>query len=232
MSEPLILGVISSMATKKLLADLGARYESAHPGVRVQVESVGGVDAARRVQDGEAFDGVILAAKAIDELTAAGRIVAGSRADLVKSGVSIAVRAGAPRPDISTEEAVKQAVRTARTVSYSTGPSGVHLQKLFERWGIADEIRPRMVQAKPGVPVGSLVASGEVELGFQQLSELMHLQGIDVLGPLPAAIQTITTFSGGVATASTRPDAVVALLSWMSSAQAEAAKRANGMEPA
>ena len=225
------LRIISSMATRQLLADLVARYPQADA-QPIWTESVGGVDAARRVQAGEAFDAVVLASNAIEQLIASGRINAGSRVDLVRSGVAIAVRAGAPRPDIGSEDAVRQAVVAARSLSYSTGPSGVHLAKLFERWGIADEIRGRIVQAPPGVPVGTLVARGDVELGFQQLSELMSLPGIDVLGPLPSAIQIITTFSAGVAATSTRPDAVRALLAFMASPEAEAAKRCNGMDAA
>ena len=220
--------VISSMATRQLLADLVARFESTSS-QRVHVESVGGVDAAKRVKAGEAFDAVVLAANAIDDLIAAGKIV-GNRVDIVKSGVAIAVRAGATRPDIGSEEAVRNAVLAARTLGYSTGPSGVQLAKLFERWGIAEQIKSRIVQAPPGVPVGTLVARGEVELGFQQLSELMSLPGIDVLGPLPSAIQIITTFSGGVAKASTQPEAVRALLAFMTSTAVTRIKQDNGME--
>lgn len=225
------LRIISSMATKQLLADLVAQY-SQGSGQAVELESVGGVDAAKRVQADEAFDVVVLASNAIDQLTQAGKVVAGSRTDLVKSGVAVAVQAGSPHPDISTEEGVRQAVLAAGSLSYSTGPSGVALMKQFERWGIAEEIKPRIVQAPPGVPVGSLVAKGEVELGFQQLSELIHLQGIDVVGPLPPAIQVTTIFSAGLAAASQQPEAVRALLDFLVSPQAEAAKRANGMEPA
>jgi molybdate transport system substrate-binding protein len=225
------LRVISSMATKQLLAELVARFE-ATARHRVTVESVGGVDAAKRVKAGEAFDAVVLAANAIDDLIAAGKVVTGSRVDLVKSGVAIAVRAGAPRPDIGSEEAVKRAVLAARNLSYSTGPSGVQLAKLFERWGIADEIKSRIVQAPPGVPVGSLVARGEVELGFQQLSEMMNLGGIDVLGPLPPAIQIITTFSGGIAQTSTQPQAARALLLFMASPAVVEIKQRNGMDTA
>lgn len=229
------LHLISSMATKKLLADLIEHYLEQYRSVSAQavvLEAVGGVDAAKRVTAGEAFDGVALAAKTIDELIASGRIVAGSRVDLVTSGVAVAVRAGAPQPGIGSEEAVKQAVLAARTVSYSTGPSGVHLANLFERWGIAQALQGRIVQAAPGVPVGSLVAQGEVELGFQQYSELMDVPGISVLGPLPDAIQIITTFSAGVAASSTRPDAVRALLAFMASPAVAAIKQRNGMQPA
>ena len=225
------ISIISSMATRQVLADLVAKFQQSSS-QQVSVESVGGVDAARRVQAGEAFDVVVLAANAIGQLTEAGKIVPGSRVDLVRSGVSIAVRAGAPQPDIGSEEAVRQAVLSARSLSYSTGPSGVHLVKLFERWGIAGDIKNRIVQAPPGVPVGLLVARGEVELGFQQLSELIHLSGIDVLGPLPPAIQIITTFSAGLAVASTQAAAVRTLLDFMVSPAAVQAKLRNGMEPA
>jgi len=222
---------ISSMATKLVLADLAQAYEQ-RSGQRVAIESVGGVDAAKRVQAGEPFDVVFLAADAIDKLMASGQVLPGSRVDLVRSGVAVAVRAGAPRPDISSEEAVRNAVLAARSLSYSTGPSGVALAQLFARWGIVGQIKDRIVTAPPGVPVGSLVAQGEVELGFQQLSELMNLAGITVLGPLPPAIQIITTFSAGVCSASQQPEAVRAMLADMNSPAAAETKRRHGMEPA
>jgi molybdate transport system substrate-binding protein len=224
--------IISSMATRQLLADLVALFKRQPAASSVTVESVGGVDAAKRVRAGEAFDAIVLAADTIEQLIAESHVVAGSRVDLVKSGVSVAVRTGAARPDIGSEDAVRRAVLAARSLSYSTGPSGVHLARVFERWGIADEIRPRIVRAPPGVPVGSLVAEGQVELGFQQLSELMNLPGIDVLGPLPPSIQIITTFSAGISVTSRQPDAVRAMLDFMASPSCTPAKRDNGMEPA
>jgi molybdate transport system substrate-binding protein len=228
---PASLSLISSMATRALLADLVAQFEATSE-AKITVESVGGVDAARRVQAGEAFDIVVLAAAAIDELSAAGRIVPGSRTDLVASGVAVAVRSGSPRPDISSEDALRRAVAEATSLGYSTGPSGVYLTRLFERWGLADAIKERIVQAPPGVPVGTLVAQGKVALGFQQLSELLNVPGIDVLGPLPPAVQTITTFSAGLAAASAQPDAARAALAFMASPATADVKRRHGMEPA
>jgi molybdate transport system substrate-binding protein len=173
---------ISSMATRQILAELCEQYQR-QTGVVVAMESVGGVDAARRVAAGEAFDLVVLASDAIDRLIAAGHIRAGTRCDLFSSGVAVAVRAGQSLPDISTEDALKRSVLAAQRISYSTGPSGVALAQLFERWGIADVLSRRTVQAPPGVPVGSLVAAGQVDLGFQQLSELLHIDGIALVGP-------------------------------------------------
>jgi len=219
------------MATRQVLADL-LELHARQGGPAVLVESIGGVDAARRVQAGESFDVVFLASKAIDELIAAGKVLPGSRVDLVKSGVAVAVPAGAQRPDIGSEQAVRDAVMSARTLGYSTGPSGVALVKLFERWGIASDIQGRIVQAPAGVPVGSLVAKGEVALGFQQLSELTNLPGIDVLGPLPPEIQIITTFSAGVCATSRQPDAVRALLQWLADPVTAGIKQRNGMDPA
>jgi molybdate transport system substrate-binding protein len=225
------LSGISSMATRLVLAELAAAYRQA-AGVDVTIESVGGVDAAKRVQAGELFDVVILAADAIDKLIAGGSVLAGSRIDLVRSPVAIAVRSGSPRADISNEAALRASVLAARSLGYSTGPSGTALLKLFERWGIADELRARIVQAPPGVPVGKLVADGAVELGFQQLSEMLSQPGIEVIGAMPPGTEIVTTFSGGICAATSQADAVRALLAFMASPAAADAKRRHGMEPA
>jgi molybdate transport system substrate-binding protein len=223
------LRMISSMATRELLAALAARYGE-QAGQAVNAEAGGGVDVARRVEQGEAFDVVVLASNAIDKLIAGGKVLPG-RVDVVESGVAIAVRAGARRPSVATEEDVRRAVQSAASLSYSTGPSGVYLEQLFQRWGILDEVRPRIVVPPPGVPVGSLVAQGRAELGFQQLSELMNLPGIDVLGPLPPAIQTLTVFSGGVCAGSADPAASRALLDFLASPATVQLKRSHGMAP-
>ncbi len=218
------------MATRQLLAELTDAYAQ-RSGQPVAITSVGGVDAAKRVQAGEAFDVVILANDAIAKLVAAGHLRADSVTDLVHSGVAVAVRAGTPLPDIHSEDAVRQAVLAAPTLSYSTGPSGVALAQLFARWGIAEQVQDRIVTAPPGVPVGSLVAQGDVALGFQQLSELIHVDGIAIVGPLPGSIQITTTFSAAMTIGCTRPDEVQALLDFMASNDAVEAKRRQGMEP-
>jgi molybdate transport system substrate-binding protein len=227
--EPIV--GISSMATRHVLGELADAYER-RSGHAVTVESVGGVDAARRVESGDAFDFVVLARDAIDSLARSGRIDLASRIDLARSGIAIAVAAGAARPDVASEPAVREAVLAARSVGYSTGPSGTHLARLFERWGIAESLAPRLVQARPGVPVGTLLARGGVELGFQQLSELIHVPGVDVIGLLPPEIQLTTVFAGAVCRASVRPGAARALLAFMASPEADAAKRRQGMEAA
>ncbi len=225
------LSLISSMATRELLAALAAQYQR-ESGRSVQAQSGGGVEIARRIAAGEPHDVVVLASNAIDKLMTDGAVLPASRVDLVRSGVAVAVGAGSARPPIATPEEVKAAVQAAPSLSYSTGPSGVYLEKLFQQWGILDEIRPRIVVPPPGVPVGTLVADGRVALGFQQLSELMNLPGIVVLGPLPNAIQTVTVFSGGICSASADPQAARALLAWLASPGTAATKQRYGMEAA
>ena len=217
------------MATRQLLADLATQWKRVS-GIEVSIESVGGVDAAKRVQAGEAFDGVVLAGDAIDKLIAGGQAVAGSRVDLVQSRVAVAVKAGAPVPDISTEAAFRDAIEAAPSIGYSTGPSGVALIKLFERWGLLEVLQSRIVQAPPGVPVGTLVARGEVALGFQQLSELMHLDGITVVGTLPDAVAITTIFSGGTCAASMQRETAERLFAFMASAETVSVKQKHGMQ--
>jgi molybdate transport system substrate-binding protein len=225
------LRMISSMAAREVLAALAEQFQQ-QTGIEVVAEAAGGVDVAQRVARGEAFDVVVLAANVIDKLIAEGQLRDGSRVDLVRSGVAIAVRRGAARPDVSSEAAVRDAVAHAASLSYSTGPSGVYLEKLFQRWGLLDAIRARIVVPPPGVPVGSLVADGRAALGFQQLSELMNLSGVDVLGPLPPEIQTMTVFSGGVTCASTRSEQARSLLTFIAAPNATVLKQRYGMEAA
>lgn len=223
-----MIKIISSMATRLLLVDLAAQWQTAS-GTHVSVESVGGLDAAKRVQAGEAFDGVVLAREAIDKLIGSGHVASSSRVDLAGSSVAVAVQAGSSLPDISTEAALRNAVLAAPTIGYSTGPSGVAVIELFERWGLSESLKSKIVQTPPGVPVGSLVARGELALGFQQLSELMHLDGITVVGTLPEAVAITTVFSAGLCSVSTQPEQTAEFFTFMSSSQADAAKARHGM---
>lgn len=224
------LKLISSMAARELLRELANQYEVA-TGLSIATEAAGGVDVAKRIAMGEIADVVVLSDTAIDKLSAEGKVLAGSRTDLVKSGVAVAVRTGMESPAIGSEDAVRQAVLNATTLSFSTGPSGVYLEKLFARWGILEQVRERIVVPPPGTPVGTLVAQGKAELGFQQLSELMNIPGIQILGPLPPTIQTLTVFSGAVVSSSSDPDGAKDLLAFMNSPATAATKQQHGMEP-
>jgi len=210
------------MATRQVLGELAATFES-RSGLSVRVESVGGVDAAKRVRAGETFDVVVLASNVIDALIAEGHLT-GERIDLVTSAIGIGVRAGSVHPDIGSADAVQQAVLAAGRIGYSTGPSGTYLAKLFEQWGIGDVVKDKTVVAPPGVPVTSLVARGDIDLGFQQLSELAG-DGVDVVGSLPDEIQSLTTFSGGLARTSSQPAAAQALLDFMTTPEVSDLKR-------
>ena len=228
-TEPPLRG-ISSMATRALLAQLSALFEQGG-GPPVSIESVGGVDAVRRVQAGEDFDLVILAAGAIERLIDQGQLLTG-RVDLARSGVAAAVRQGAAVPDFSSVDSLRRAVLEAPRIGYSTGPSGVALLELFKRWGVHEALAPRLLQAPAGVPVAALVARGDVALGFQQLSELIDMPGITLVGPLPAAVQITTVFSAGIGVRSRQIEAARACLSFMAGPQAVDAKRKQGMDAA
>jgi molybdate transport system substrate-binding protein len=176
-------------------------------------------------------DVVLIAAPNIDKLISEGKLVAGSRADVAKSGIGVALRTGLPKPDLSSGEAVKKAVLAAKSVAYSSGPSGFYLADLFKTMGIADQIKDKVKQTPSGVQVGEVVARGEADLGFQQVSELLHLKGIQYLGPLPADIQHVTVFSAGLHTAATAPDAAKTLVKFLTAAEAGPIIRKTGMEP-
>lgn len=223
------LRAISSMATKALLAQLCAAFER-DCGVVVAVESVGGVDAAKRVAAGERFDVVLLASDAIDRLIVAGHLVASSRVDWVNSAVAVAVPVGQAL-DVSSEAALKQAVIDAPSLCYSTGPSGNYLAQLFERWGITREVQAKLTVPPPGVGVASLIARGQVSLGFQQRSELLGVAGVSVVGDLPPGCAFVTTFSAGLAPGLGVEQTLVAraFLSFLNAPENRAAKQALGM---
>lgn len=225
------LVMLSSMATRSLLAELVAEY-GRDGGPAVHLQSAGGVDVARRVEAGEAVDVVVLASGAIGQLIAQGLLVADSRVDVARSGMGVAVRAGSARPAIGSAQALRDALLSAASIGYSTGPSGKYLLSLFERWGVMPQIAQRIVQAPAGVPVATLVARGEVEIGLQQLSELLGVPGIDVLGPLPADIQHVTVFSAAMSSRCAQPQAAHALLAFLADPAAAPCKQRHGMESA
>ena len=219
------------MATRHILADLARDYE-ARKGTHVEIRSMGGVEAAKLVRAGEATDVVVLASKVMASLEAEGHLAKGAVGDFARSEIGIAVRAGSPWPTIANEQAVTQAMLDARRVCYSTGPSGDHLKVLCQTWGFTDFVLARALVAPPGMPVATLLANGEADLGFQQLSELISQPGVEVVGPLPPEIQAVTVFSAGVASKSADPEAAHALVAFMTSAETAGAKRRYGMEPA
>ena len=222
--------VLASNAIKEAYLELAPQFEKAS-GHKVATTWAGTVDIQKRMAAGEVFDLVIMAGNALDVLIKDGKIATGSRVDLVKSGVGVAVKAGAPKPDIGSSDAVKKALLAAKSVGFSTGPSGVYLQSMFQKMGIADEVKAKAKQTPPGVPVATLIRSGEAEIGFQQVSELVHETGIAYIGPLPAEIQNITVFSGGIHSGANEADAAKALVKFITAPAAAPVIKKHGLEP-
>ncbi len=222
--------LLASPALRPALGELVPAFERASGHTAVVLW--GGTEAVtKRIRDGEVVDVVLIAAPNVDRLIAEGALAAAGRADVAKSGVGIALRTGLPRPDVSSGEAVKAAVLAARSVAYSAGPSGFYIAELFQRMGIADQIRDKVRITPSGVQVGEVIASGGADLGFQQVSELAHLPGIQYLGPLPPEIQHFTVFAAALHARAPAPDAAEALTRFLTSPEAAAAIRRSGMEP-
>ncbi|MBC7782006.1 MAG: substrate-binding domain-containing protein [Proteobacteria bacterium] len=223
------LTVLQSIAFREAFLELTRQFDRATGHHTVPLFD-GGIRVMERVKAGETVDLVIMAADKIDELITAGRLVAGSRTDLGISPIGVAVRDGAAKPDIGSGEAVKRALLAARTIAYSTGPSGVHLESLIEGWGIADALAGRLVQVR-GEPAGAPVARGEADLGFQQVAELLPVAGIEIVGTLPPDIQKMTTFSVGLHRAAPDAATATALMRFLGSPAAAPVIRVKGMEP-
>jgi molybdate transport system substrate-binding protein len=184
-----------------------------------------------RLDRGEPADVLIMVGYALDELTNKGKVVPGSRVDLVNSGIGVAVKSGAPKPDISTPDALKRALQAAKTVAYSDSASGVYVStEMFPKLGIAEEMKDK-TRKIPATPVGEIVAHGTAEIGFQQISELRPVAGIDLVGPLPDELQKITVFSAGIATVSKEPEAGKALIKFLASPAAHGEIVKSGMDP-
>jgi molybdate transport system substrate-binding protein len=222
--------VLASAAIKTAYLELLPEFERTS-GHKVLTTWAPTAEMARRVKDGEIVDLVIMAVEPIDELIKLGRITTGSRVDLAKSGIGVAVRPGAPRPDISSAEALKHALLAAKSITHSTGLSGVYVTGLFQRMGISDELKPKIKVVK-GVPIGLVLERGDAEIGFQQSSELLAVKGVNYVGPLPAELQYTIVFSAGVPSLATQPDAARALARFLATLAAAAIIRKTGLEPA
>lgn len=216
------------MAIKEAYLELVPAFEK-QTGHKVVTRFVGSGDLMKRLRAGETTDLVIMAAGTIDELAKEGRIVPGSRVDLVKSIIGVAVRVGAPKPDLSSGEALKRTLLAAKSIAYSSGPSGMYLAGLFKQWGIPEN---RITQTPPGAPVGEVIARGDAEIGFQQVSELLPVKGIDYVGPLPPDVQLVTVFSAGTHTAAKEAEAAKAWTRFLTSAAAAPILKKKGMDPA
>lgn len=227
---PTDIKVLSSIATKEAYLELVPQYEKA-TGHTVATTWSGTTAIMQKMAAGETYDLVFISSTELEQLIKQGKIVSGSRVDLAKSGIGIAVRKGAPRPDVRTADALKRALLAAETVGYTSGPSGVYMAGLIERMGIAAEIKPKHRTVPSGGTVGTIVASGKAEIGFQQVSELVHIPGIDYIGPLPAEIQCVTVFSCGLQTGATQPDAAKSFQKFLTTPAAVAAMQKHGLEP-
>ena len=223
--------VLSTQATEQSYRELVPQFEKA-TGHKVTTIFTGTLDADKRVAANEQHDLLIMSQSSIDAHVKGGKVVQGSRVDLARSGVAVGVKTGAPKPDISSVDALKRTILNAKSIGYSTGPSGNYIVALFERLGVLDQVKPKMKQTPTGVFVGSIIASGEVEIGFQQVSELSQYEGVDYVGPLPAEVQNYTTFSSGILSNAKEAEPARALVRYITSPQAGAVYRKRGMEPA
>jgi molybdate transport system substrate-binding protein len=212
---------------------LSAAYNALVPVITAYGPSMGTTANAIpvRLERGEPADVLILVGYALGDLIKQGKVVPGSRVDLVKSKIGVAVKSGAPKPDISSPDALKRALLAAKSVAYSDSASGVYIStEMFERLGIANEMKDK-ARKIPATPVAEIVAHGDAEIGFQQISELKPVAGIDIVGPLPDELQKVTVFSAGIASVSKEPEAGRALIKFLASPAASAAVIQSGLEP-
>ena len=223
--------MLCTNGVKSLMLDVVSAFERTS-GTRVVITWGATNSLLKDLEGGAGGDLAILTAEAIDDLISGGKVVAGGRVDLARSGIGVAVRKGAKRPDIASPEALKRALLAAKSVAHSkSGMSGIYFPTVLARLGIADAMKAKIVIPDPGTPIGEVVAKGEAEIGIQQISELLPVAGIEIVGPLPAALQKITTFSAGVLTAAKEPDAAAALLKFVA-AEAPRLLKQKGLEPA
>jgi molybdate transport system substrate-binding protein len=223
--------VASTQATEEAYKELVAQFEKVS-GHKVTTYFSGTLNVQKRLADGEPYDLIIMAGPAIDDQIKLGKAVAGSRVDFAQSGTGLAVKKGAAKPDISSVDAFKKTLLATKSIGYSTGPSGVYMLSVFEKMGIAEQVKGKLKQTPSGVFVGTLIATGETEIGFQQISELVHFDGIDYVGPLPGDLQRMTMFSTGIHAGAKQADAARALVKFIIAPAAAAVIKKHGLEPA
>jgi len=223
--------LFASGAVKEAYLELLPQFEK-ESGHSVKAIWSNTTDIRKRVGEGEIADLVILGSDGADALIKEGKLVASTRAVFAKSGISVAVRTGAPRPDISTADALKRALLAAKSVAYSSGASGTYIVTMLKKLGVYDEVSSKASVTKANDPVGGKVARGEAEIGFHQLSELVPVKGVDIVGPLPAEIQQITVFSGALHSTAKELDAAMALAKFLVSPAAVDILKKHGLEPA
>jgi len=234
-AEAAELKVFSAIGMQSVMEDLGPKFEraSGHK-LAITFGSAGAV--VKRVQGGETADVVVITRQGIESLVKDGKAAAGDVTDIARSGMGVVVRKGAPKPDISSPEALKRTLLAAKTITYGNpaqgGASGIHFAKVLERLGIADEMKAKTVfPAKPGTdPL--LVANGEAEIGVNQLQELIRFAGIEIVGPLPGDLQNILVFSAAIMAGAKAAAAANALVNLLRTPEAAATLKAKGMEPA
>jgi molybdate transport system substrate-binding protein len=222
--------MIASNAVKEAYTKLVPVFEK-KSGHHVTVDWGGTADIVNRVSRGEVADVVATTAAYIDDLTKQGKLVPGSRVDLAKSTIGVALRPGAPKPDLSSGEGLKKSLLAAKGIVISGGPSGVYLNEWFRKMGIADQIKSKTIQLAPGASPGEAVARGEGDLGFTQVSELLAVKGIVYLGPVPTDVQQVTVFSAGIPRNAPQPDAAKALVRFLTSAEAAPTLKETGLQP-
>jgi len=226
--------VLTAGAFKEVVLALVPDFEK-QTGNKVVVANDTAGALKKRIEGGEAFDVAIITPAVVDELASAGKVVTGSRVNIASVGVGVVVKEGAAKPDVSTVEALKQALLSAKSVAYidpaSGGSSGIYIDKLLERLGIADQVRPK-AKLKKGGHVADLIVSGEAELGLHQISEIVPVKGAALVGPLPKEIQNTTTYASGLSAAAQNKEAAQALIKTFSSPAAAAILKSKGMEPA
>jgi molybdate transport system substrate-binding protein len=220
--------ILSGGAMRSLMVDIVPLFERASgtaAGIEFRLTSV----LQKEIEDGAIFDVAVLPRPELDALARAGRIAAATTADVTRSTVGLAVRAGAPRPDIATVVAFKRALLAARSIAYSDGPSGAYIAALLERLGVATEMKPKTRLTSR--PVAELVAAGEAEIGLQQIVAILPVPGAELVGPLPSELQNVIVYAAGIATAAAEPAAARAFIDFMRTREAQRLVRAKGMEP-